>query len=265
MTAADLPEPWGEHELQAGVPLQFTLGDLHLQVQAVSNELMTAARHERADHRRDSTAASPTPTWGRFALAEPCRRIALSPALPLRPMIVHPEQSFTLLERAEARIYVRLPLWANVTALGAQRVNVVEHPAFLLSSAWFGMMDEGELCYWIDTSARRQVPVDLCRPQHAVCPIQLRNDSNEKLSVQKLTVRTSGLGIYCMKQQLWTDEIRIVFHGSHSKSSISFGGHPPAEASEARLVTPPRVANRGSFFARAFSLPAWAARNQLNA
>ena len=258
------PEPWGEHALQAGVPLKFTLGELRLQVQAVSNKLMTAARHERALRPSAGDAASPAPTWGRFALAEPCRRIALQPALPLRPMIVHPEQSFTLLERAEARIFVRLPLWAGVMAVGKQNVPVAEYPAFLLSSAWFGMMDEGELCYWIDTSARRQVPADLCRPQHALCPIQLRNASNEKLLVQKLTVQASGLGLYCMDEQLWTDEIRIVYHGTHNKSVISFGGEAPAEAQGARLITPPRVSNRGSFIARTFALPAWTTRGLLS-
>jgi hypothetical protein len=258
-----LPEPWGEYALQAGVPVKLALGDLRLQVQAMSNELMTAARHERALRPGATDVSSAAPTWGRFALSEPCRRIALHPALPLRPMIVHPEQSFTLLQRAEARIYVRLPLWAGIEAVGAQRVPVVEYPAFLLSSAWFGMMDEGELCYWIDTSARRMVPSDLCRPQHALCPIQLINDSNEKLLVQKLTVRASGLGIYCHDEQLWTDEIRIVFHGTHMKSSIAFAGEAPEEARNARLVTRPRVANRGSFFARTFALPAWSTRGIL--
>src|SRR5690606_19412616 len=81
------------------------------------------------------------------------------------------------------------------------------------------------------------------------------------LGVEKLSFRVAHLSLFADGNHLWADESTVTYLGPDGEGSqVDRTGRPPADAPEARLVTPPRVPPRGGgirarTFARFVPLP----------
>jgi hypothetical protein len=192
-------------------------------------------------------------TWSRWALESACQEIRLVPLFPDRPVVVKPESAFRVTTGAQARIYVRVPLWVRIEPAIPESMPLVEIPTIVLSNTWFGTFTNGELCYWISSGARMQIEPDPSRPFLAICPIQIINRADEELYVEKLCLRVGKLSLFNQGGQLWADETRIIHKGGDEASRIEISGRAPREAGEAELVSPPREADKNGFAARTFT------------
>ena len=251
----DLTAPWGAHRIPSGDTLTVELGPLTLWARARSDEIWLA--HEPGQWTRpeeEPTRELPgDEKWSRWAVPGGTDRITLSPAFPGRPVVAEPELAFRLLPGAEARVFVRVPLWARVEALTAESMLLAEFPTLVLSDTWWGGFTEGELCYWLATTARREVAQEVFAPHLAVCPLRLINESSEELPVEEIALRVPHLSLFGDAGRLWADETRVRYRGEADGSHIDFRGRPPAEAAEAVLVTPPRIPLPRGFRARTFA------------
>ena len=135
--------------------------------------------------------------WIRWPVPEGTTELELAPALPPRPVVAEPELSFRLLPRARARVFVRVPLWVRLDALvdGEPR-KLAEVPTATLSDTWWGTPTEGELCYWLSTTARREVEREVFEPNVAVCPLLLSNRSDDELPVERIALRVIHLTLF---------------------------------------------------------------------
>jgi hypothetical protein len=248
--------PWGELEIADAAIRPVPVGPLELEISAVENELRLAVRRRpgsrsvaRAEVEVDPDGvvieeSRSAPRWSRWALSAPPRRIVVAPVLPNRPLLLAPEEDFTLLPGAEVRIYVRVPACVGVRLPKGREAGprlIQEFPTVDLPSTWFGDYFDGELCYWIPTRAGRSPPAAL-RGAHVVCcPIQIRNRSEEPLQVEKLVLRVRYLSLFeDQAGALWSDETRITYRGGGEFSRLRWSGKPPPEAPQARKLEPPR-------------------------
>lgn len=248
--------PWGDHPLpERGQVVRLDFGPLALWLRRVQNELWLAWKRTDEGLIPEGTELPPDVDWRRWALEDRPHRVRLLPALPDRMLVVKTEQPFTLLRKAEARVFTRIGAWVRVEAVDEQKgtaVRLTEIPTEIHSDTWWGDFADGEIAYWLSTKARREVSDSLFQPHLIMAVLHLTNRSADDLPVEKLALRVEHLSIYEIDGRLWAEETRVDYQGEDLGSDIRMDDKPPREAGEAREITPARAQTRG-FRARTFA------------
>jgi len=158
--------PWTEYPLPSSTAAAWDFGPLRLWAKSLHNEIWLAYRYFDWD-----TDKSPPPneppedlSWSRWVLKESYPTIRFQPRFPDHPVVVKPEVPFLLTSEAQAKIYVRCPLWVHIELYSRSVLEIDEVPTVILSHTWFGTFTEGDLCYWLTSSARREAVADARRP-----------------------------------------------------------------------------------------------------
>lgn len=258
-------DPWGPHPLPPGDEVRVVrVGPLTLRVRHQTDEVWLAHRSGGWDEPDEPEAdeepgSSEADDWTRWPVPADTGQVILTPGFPDRPVVVEPELSFRLIRGARARIYIRVPLWVKVQLPGKEPVTLREIPTVVLSDTWWGGFTEGELCYWLETQARRKVGPEDFESHLAICPLQLVNRSDGDLNVEKLALRVAHLSIFRGGGSYWADETRVRYQGEDEGSEIDMTGKAPEEAPEAVRVSGPRTpldrGLRARTFARLKALP----------
>ena len=244
---------WKSYEVQNDELYSWKIGDLKLWCKCATNEIQIAYRHFVINESENQIEPPEDIVWSRWALKNNHPKIQLNPVFPDRSVVVKPESSFRIKINAQARIYVRVPIWLQINLIKQKPIHLIDIPTVILSNTWFGTFFEGELCYWISSGVRQQVEPDLTRPYSAVCPIQLINKSEEDLLVEKICLRVHNLSLFFDNVQLWSDEIKILYKGRNDISQIKATGTPPHESPMAVLLTAPRRPVKKSITAKTFA------------
>ena len=109
------------------------------------------------------------------------------------------------------------------------------------------------MCYWISSGAKRNFSFDLNKSYSAICPIKLINKADEDLSVEKISLRVINLDLYLDKNQLWSEETKVLYTGSLEESEIEVTGKTPSEAPKSKLIMHAREEHKSTFTAKTFS------------
>ena len=245
---------WGEHEILPGKVYGWSVGDLKLWCRRTSQEIQIA--RQRLACCQDGTKMKDPPnniSWSRFALRKEHPSIRISPIFPDRPVVVKLESPVKLNQGVQARIYFRVPIWLKIELTTREPIVLAEIPSVVLSNTWFGSFVEGELCYWISSSARREIEPDPNRDYLAICAIQLVNKSDVDLLIEKLCLRVANLSLFFDEIQLWSDDTRVIYKGEDATSQIDFIGKPPIETPTAELITSPRNPIKKGLVAKTFA------------
>ncbi len=241
---------WGELPLKEGEPAAVSIGPLLIWAQLKHSEVWIA--HKTDAGPEASPPPDSDPAWSRWALSTPPASLRISPALPPRSLVVQPEYAFRLSIGAEARIYVRIPLWAAIRAAPGPARPLLEAEAAILSNTWFGDFQDGELCYWLSTGARRAAVPSPDRPHLALCPISIKNVSGEELLIEKLRLQVAALRLYQSPDgQIWTSDMRVI-HSGEEGSKVEVLKKAPVEAPQAALLAEARHSAREHFTSRTF-------------
>lgn len=243
---------WGTRSLRQGEDLEVALGPLHLRLRRTAGEIRIAYwREGEGAEALDRRGAAGADHWTRWV---PNSRwsgeLDLAPSLPSRPLVVRPDSEFKLMQNSEARIYVRIPLEVHIRAEGNTLLQV---PTHVLSDTWWGSTEAGELHYFLDTQARRQVAEEEFEEHLAVCPVHLENRSPEDLTVSRISLQTDFLTIYRDGTRLWSDTTTVRYRGADEESALRVAGAPPDEAPEAELISDARRPLGRGFSARTFA------------
>lgn len=244
----DLPPPWGPHTLPESGEKSLRFGPRRLRMISREGEIRLAVEDEVGAGHQDAV-------WSRWATPGGEREITLQPVLPDRAVVLEPEQPFHLLPRASARIYVRVPLSIRVELPVAElpaALLLEEIPTVPLSDTWWGSMEEGELAYWLTTTARREMKPELFQPHLAVCPLFVTNGATSDLRIEKLSLRVAHLSLFARQGEIWSDECRVSWQGDGEESRVDVSGQPPVEAPNAVRVALPRTPVTRGLRARTF-------------
>ncbi|MBI4539614.1 MAG: hypothetical protein HY704_08940 [Gemmatimonadetes bacterium] len=245
---------WGEHPLEAGEVRGWRFGPLRLWCRHADDELWIASERGEDEPAEEPVPPPPvTAVWSRWALGEHLSRVRFVPALPDRPVVVAPEFPFRVIRGAHAQIYARVPLWVRIQVPRLPGDALAELPTLVLSRTWFGALDEGELCYWLPTSARRTAEPQLFRPHLAVCALRVMNRSAGQLEVEKFALQVQHLSIFQLEGRFWADETLIVYEGEAEGTETEYTGRPPTAVAAGERVTGPRVPERREFRLRTFA------------
>jgi len=192
--------------------------------------------------------------WSRWALKSPKPVITLAPMFPDLSFVVRPEYPFRLAPGAEAKIYTRIPLSIGIFDKSDGMLKLTEINTVEMVKSWFGTFENGEVCYWLTTTASQVVRHKMFRDNRCYCPIVIKNDSEDFLQIEKLCLQVARLSIYELNGKLWSDEMRIIHYGGDKYSDLIVGGKPPTQASGAVLIGKPRNPIKRGIAERTFKM-----------
>lgn len=247
--AKQLEVKWYPITLAENETYSKSVGPLTLYLKRTSNEVWIAHDRSQMENVDESSL-----DWSRWALKKNDAELQLLPLLPDKQVVVGPEHSFHLGVGAEVRIFTRIPVWIGVYAMENSLKKLMEVPSVVLSKTWFGDFVGGELCYWISSTARSQISPEIFQPHTAICTLNIRNDSEEELRIEKLSVKVDHLSLFLSDRQLWSDEMQIQYKGGDQHSDIHITGKVPHEACDAVLLQSPRNPEKRSFAERTFKM-----------
>lgn len=240
---------WGPISVQTNEISVHWIGPLKLLFKRLSNEIWIAIDRTQLEHTDLNDLY-----WSRWAIKKEDFTIELLPLMPDKQVVVRPEHPFILASGAKATIFTRIPVWVGVYTNEAKRHKLTEIASLVLNKTWFGDFLDGVLCYWVATTARRRVTDDIFQPHTAISTLNIKNDSEQDLTIDKLSLLVERLSLYEKNGQLWTDEMDIVYNGEDNHSEITMTGKAPQGFKDAKLISSPRNPQRKSFAERTFKI-----------
>ncbi len=250
--------PWGEIQLGIGECRYWRIGPLGFWIRRQENEWNIA--EERYSDEGTAVAESvPAPSdtaWTRWASGPERSRIRISPATPDRPIVARPAQPFRIVRNGNAQIYISIPISIRIElSTDNDPILLTEIPTIILSNTWFGSVFEGQLCYWTETSVRRQcLSSSPLRTHIAVASMYIDNGAQQELPLEKICLHTDALSLYDSNGQLWTSEIRVKNRGLGSPEELEVKDAPPSAAENAILVAMARTKSKVNILSRTFEL-----------
>ena len=237
---------WISVEVQPEQCYHWQLGPFQLWVKRIEDEWFIASE-ALADPETEASievgSIIPEPEaieWERWVIKDPDNTLHLAPLMPDRPVVVRPVVPMHIPHGQQASFYVSIPLWIQI-AVGKEKSMVLcEKPGIMLSNTWFGNPVEGELCYSLNTKARRELEDCTVKPYRALCPVVIRNDHAKELNFERLCIRTDHLSIYEGDNQLVTNEVNVTYHGEEKLSRIKYGKKPPSLGNIKGKLSDPR-------------------------
>jgi hypothetical protein len=242
---------WGRHRLPSRGALSARIGSLTVFIESKNDEVWVA--HTLGEEGSSQVPAdSPELDWSRWATDTRPEEVEILPVFPDRSLVLRPENPFHLLPGARARVFVRVPLWVRVRLPGGSLSVLADVPTRILSDTWWGTTTEGKLGYWLDINARRAAPEEVFRHDRIICPLDLRNEAEEDLPVEKLLLGVEHLSVFRGNGSLWSDEVRVRYRGETVGSELEVMGRTPPEAPGAPRLTSPRIPLVKGLTARTF-------------
>lgn len=172
--------------------------------------------------------------WTSYSLAGDYREFEVEPLVPERPVVIRPHHPVILPPGQAARFYARVPVVVRFHAIssdkGTPKIPMFTAPTVILSDTWFGDTMEGLLCHALRTDASRSPEALDAGPHHLVCPVTLRNRSNEDLPFERLCLRLEHVDIYADTGHLWSSEICVTHQGKGQPSQIDYQTGTPSYA-----------------------------------
>lgn len=245
--------------LPSGAAAALSLGPLRLHVCHLDGEWQLRSRWEAdqiAEPQLDveAPAFDPSTSARRFGFSAPPERARFAPALADRPVIIRPEEPFTLLPGESVRAYVSTPLWVQVFALGQRPRLLCELPSQRPSDTWFGPSPrEGVLCYASSTRLRLRVAGAPPAANRAITPVVLENAWTDPMELARVRLPVRHLSLFTGAEgRLWTERVTLRRAGSEMEEEVVIDGEPPREAAAGAPVAGPREARDRSFTLQVF-------------
>ncbi len=251
--------PWQEIELNSKEMYHLKIGELNVWMRNPDQEFYLAYEYQKVENTfpEASSEVSEKAVWNRWTIGSAFSRVKIEPLMPDLPLVIKPESNIHLKPQASCRIFVRVPLWVRISlpeiSMEDKR-NIIELPSVVLSKTWFGEYTEGQLCYWISSSARSEYSPDPARPYLAIISILLTNKSPEELSAEKILIESRRLSLFAKEHQLWTNEYRMNFRGIANLSQVDISKRPPKFISGATLISSARESAKSIFNLKSFSV-----------
>ncbi len=240
---------WGDLKVEKDETISRDIGPLRIWFKKVMNEIWIATQYEvNGTFPENSNLLN----WTRWTSSHTNFYLKLIPVVPDKPVIISPEYPFRVVKNADARVFTRIPLWVRVIMVDGSEQILIEIPTIVLSKTWFGDSVEGELCYWISTSARRAIEESHITNYLCICALDIHNKAESDLHVEKICFRVERLSLFKKDGQVWSDETEITYRGDQQHSDIVMTGKVPSEAKSAQKIAKPRNPLKKSIATRTF-------------
>lgn len=254
-------EPWWTpREVPVGQGLELLLGPLRLILGHGSDEWRinqeSVAEEAASDRARIKVRRSlPSEYQERYVIGGDASRLALTPLLADRNVVIRPRQPVFLLSGQQVTLYLSTPIWIKLE-VGQSGTLLREVPVTRLSDTWFGPSTrEGEVCYAGRTQARHHIDELPRRAHRAITPLHIHNKASTPLSLEKFSLPVPMLSLYGSTDgSLWTQRLTLTREDQSDLAAVRIDPRPPDYAKGLELLARPRQDAGRSGLVRAFSL-----------
>lgn len=238
---------WKPKPVEYGREYRWKIGGLDIWIKPMELEWLVGYEYNKDENPEavviaESATAPETVLYNRYIFSGSTRFVNLVPVMPDRAVVVNAELPVKILPECRAQFFIRIPVWIRVFSGQGTDILLTEIPTVQLSNSWFGDVVSGELCYGLDTHARRSIDPSLPYTGFAVCPVWIYNDSRGQIDFQKVCVHVEHLKVFEGPEKLWTNEVTIRFFGAEEPSQVTFSDSQPSLEAGCRLVSEARVA-----------------------
>jgi hypothetical protein len=239
---------WGDFRFPVGTARGWCIGPLRLAVRRERHEWQVGYRWldlpEGEIRCVVDTAVDELSAYDhqeRYIFRTTGELLRVRPTLADRPVISRPVTPFHLPAGEEATLFVSSPLWLGLAA-GEPARDLTEIAIQRPSDTWFGPSSrEGQLCYDSRTQGRLHLEDVPRRPHRAVTRVVVRNDGEDALRLERLSLPVPYLAVFAADDGLlWTTPVTLVRDRSGEMGTVKIHERPPKEAGGAELLSPPR-------------------------
>lgn len=250
---------WTKYKLEANYTYKWIIGnsefylknlDKVISVKSTLLKDITGFAHNSIDE-----SGMPVNSEWRNFVANKTKMVTVLPVMPNRPLLLKPITDIYILPERNCTIYVLIPVWIQFFAgSSADSANLLfEEPSEDLSGTWFGDPDNGILSYYFFTQVFFNNSDLTAKGHQVICPINIYNDSNSQLKIERLLIQTEYLKIFTDGVALVSNELKVRYKGESDSGLISFGKHAPLFAKDSKLlanerIQPPEGLLRKSFY-----------------
>ena len=214
-------------------------------------------RHENVSTKKLTSPAAgksvlPGEEW-EYYVGDKTGSLLLLPALPDKPVIVKPANTFRILPGKSIDIYLTIPLWIQFYNGTAKSENLIcEIPETEPSSTWFGDPDNGLMGYAYRGPIELSAKPEKTDPWLILCPVKIRNESAAALDFERMCLHCEQLDLYLLNERLFANEFRIRFKGVEQVGEVHITPGSPSLAEGARQIAQARTRPDKSLIKRSF-------------
>ena len=148
--------------------------------------------------------------------------LIIAPALPVKPLVfkgsglnVLPEQKITL--------FLKIPLTFQIYFSKIQSENLLREITYKrMSNTWFGDPDSGEPAFTLGSEYYLNFDEIEITDFEAICPVTVKNNADENLSVQRLIIRDEFLTLFKNENKMVTSLVEIEFKGTDKIGAVDY-------------------------------------------
>jgi hypothetical protein len=249
---------WTKYNLEREKVYHWKFGTLELFIRKIGKEWQIANKTSETPEESDELAnVVPEPEnveWKSF-IADKNDSLKILPALPDRPVVIKPDNTFKLMPGKAVQFFINIPVWIQLYSGSAQKENLMfEIPLRELSSTWFGDPDNGILSYSLPKGSYGSLGSNNPKGYEIICPVRITNSSAGQLDFQRLCLHVDFLGIYYDQKYLYTNETRVRYKGENIISDIHYTNQPPPSVENTKQLSSPRNQEKSNVFKKSFHL-----------
>ncbi len=169
-------------------------------------------------------------------------KLKISPALPKGPVLLSLDEPLDLAPGASTVLFAPIPVWVQLRDYRTPESEPLRDiPTIEMPKAWFGASTiKGVMCSWVTVKNLNQQPEDQEAEYQVLCPVRVKNGSQETIRLSKVFLQMSSLSIFETEKGLWSDETVVTFTKEGDVDEVRVTGRPPYLAQGARLLAKPR-------------------------
>jgi hypothetical protein len=210
---------WGVFDFQPKTRLQFKCGDLLLDLACGDKDWLMQYELKARDKVQNpclSHMSTDDDGWEltnqqRFVSDKAPQKLSLHPTMSDRPIVCRPTITVVLLPKEQISLYVCVPLWLQLNISGIEN-PLLDVPSERISDTWFGPNSrEGIMSYALRMSEQLEIKPSNKNGMRATIEIKIKNESNEMLVLDKVSVPAPHLALYVDGAgKFWTRRITMI-------------------------------------------------------
>lgn len=242
------PVWWGTHRFQPGQGRHWHMAGMNLtiirqprewQFQIHRTPAQSEDNHEW--HQDNDISEVQTGELRRYVFRQTTDELRLLPRLADRSVVIRPVMPLFVPPGQEITFYVSTPVWV-VCHVQDQDNPLIDIPVVRPADTWFGPNTvRGEICYTTQVTGRLELSQLTPRPFRAVTPVQISNQGNDLMPVERINLPVPFLPVYGAESgRLWTPTLHVTAEERQRVPRIRIDSTISTEAGHVTLLSPAR-------------------------